>query len=84
MLDHHRAKLRKVLILPFFSVALCSATTVYSGSVSRTYTLDADFGEGTLINVNHDTSDQLQLHDVGEAFNFIWVAASARWQHCKN
>ena len=78
MLDHHRAKLRKVLILPFFSVALCSATTVYSGSVSRTYTLDADFGEGTLINVNHDTSDQLQLHDVGEAFNFIWVAASAR------
>ncbi len=47
---------------------------------TRTYTVDADFDEGALINVNHDTpnNDQLQLNAVGEAFEFIWVAASGR------
>lgn len=43
-----------------------------------TYTLDADFDEGTLVNVNHDTPDQLQLDSVATPFDFIWVAASAR------
>ena len=43
-----------------------------------TYTLDADFDAGTLINVNHAIPDQLQLLDVGEAFDYIWVAASGR------
>jgi YVTN family beta-propeller protein len=43
-----------------------------------TYTLDADFDEGTLINVVHDPSDQLQLDDTTTPFPFIWVAASAR------
>lgn len=47
--------------------------------VSYTYTLDADFADGTLINVNYtDVPDQLQLNNQGEPFNFIWVAASAR------
>ncbi len=43
-----------------------------------TYTLDADFDLGTLINVVHDPSDQLQLDDTTTPFPFIWVAASAR------
>ena len=43
---------------------------------SKTYTLDADFDEGTSINVVHDPSDQLQLDDTTEAFNFIWIAVS--------
>lgn len=65
-------------MLPVIAALLCSATTAFAVSVSRTYTSDADFDEGTLINVNHDISDQLQLNDTGEAFNFIWVAASLR------
>jgi streptogramin lyase len=45
-----------------------------------TWTLDADFDEGTLINVNHDApnSDQLQLNEQPTPFPFINVAASAR------
>jgi streptogramin lyase len=43
-----------------------------------TYTLDADFDEGIAINVVHNPSDQLQLTNQSTAFNFIWVAASAR------
>lgn len=43
-----------------------------------TYTLDADFDEGTAINVVHSTPDQLQLDDTTTPVPFIWVAASAR------
>ena len=47
---------------------------------SDTYTLDADFDMGTLLNVNHDApnNNQLQLNDSPEPFPFINVAASAR------
>ena len=47
---------------------------------SRTYTTDADFDEGTLVNVNHDApnNDQLQLNEETEPFPFIAVAASGR------
>lgn len=41
------------------------------------YTLNADFDQGTLVNVNHSVPDQLQLGDA-KPFNFIWVAASDR------
>lgn len=46
----------------------------------RTYTLDADFDEGTLVNVNHDApnNDQLQLDSQATPFEFIWIAMSAR------
>lgn len=43
-----------------------------------TYDYDFEFLEGTLINVNLDPANQVQLIDVGEPFNFIWVAASGR------
>ena len=41
-------------------------------SCSRTYTLDADFDEGTLLNLNHDPNhDQLQLNRVTQPFPFV-------------
>ena len=47
---------------------------------SFTYTLDADFDQGTLANVNHDApnSNQLQLNAQSGTFPFIWVALSVR------
>ena len=63
-------------------VAICSmpATATHLTGVPATYTIDLDFDDGALINVNHDSpnNNQLQLNARGEPFNFIWVAASAR------
>jgi hypothetical protein len=46
---------------------------------NKTYTLDADFDEGTLVNVNHKApnNDQLQLDSKATPFGFIWVAVSS-------
>lgn len=45
----------------------------------HTWTLDADFDEGTIINLNHDPNhDQLQLNNFAKPFRFINVPASAR------
>ena len=52
--------------------------TVRQGFVSRVYTLDADFDEGSLINVRHNIPNQLHLDDTTRAFNFIWVAVSSQ------
>lgn len=53
------------------------AGTVSGANVS--YTTDADFDEGTLVNVNHDVvHDQLQLNEIVTPFPFINVAASNR------
>ncbi len=48
--------------------------------ISHTYTLDADFDEGALINVNHTApnNDQLQLDKNITTFPFIWIALSGR------
>jgi streptogramin lyase len=57
------------------------ATATSNGlACSRTYTLDADFDEGTLVNVNHDApnNNQLQLNQVTEPFPFVNIACSAR------
>lgn len=71
--------LRIAAVMSAIPILLFSVSSALGDSGSRTYTLDADFDEGTLINVTHDTvPDQLQLIDQGEAFNFIWVAASGR------
>lgn len=45
---------------------------------SGTYTVNADFDKGSLINVNYTPADQLQLSDQVNAFNFIWVAVSTK------
>ncbi|MHC4065870.1 MAG: Vgb family protein [Planctomycetota bacterium] len=49
-------------------------------STNETYTLDADFDQGVLFNVNHDApnNDQLQLSQVAAPFPFVNVAASSR------
>ncbi|MDD3245889.1 MAG: hypothetical protein PHF18_03345 [Methanosarcina sp.] len=43
-------------------------------ATSKAYTLDADFDEGTLVGVEHDTAaDQLQLSEKAVTLPFIWV-----------
>jgi YVTN family beta-propeller protein len=45
----------------------------------RTFTLDADFDQGTLVNLNHDPNhDQLQLNNAVKPFPFINIPASSR------
>lgn len=65
----------------FAFVLSAVALAASAGAQSRTYTLDADFDEGVLANVNHTAvHDQLQL-DVapgGAAFDFCAVSATGR------
>jgi hypothetical protein len=45
----------------------------------KLYTTDADFDQGTLVNVNHDAvHDQLQLNEETSTFPFVWIALSVR------
>ena len=46
----------------------------------RIYTVDTDFDQGLLINVNHKApnNDQLQLNDKVTPLPFIWIALSGR------
>lgn len=55
-----------------------SSTPVHGQS--RTYTTDADFAEGTLVNLNFDApnNNQLQLNQGTAAFPFVNIAASNR------
>src|SRR6185295_8764153 len=56
----------------------CRVTGGIGAIGRRVYTLDADFDQGLLFNVNHDAPnhDELRLNQVTEPFPFIWVAAS--------
>ena len=65
-----------LLILGLMAILIPASTM----ALSKTYTLDADFDEGTLLNVNHDTpnNDQIQLNATTTPFPFINIAASAR------
>jgi hypothetical protein len=59
--------------------SLLCLTATPAWTQSRTYTLDADFDEGTLLNVNHDPNhDQLQLNQVTTPFPFVNIACSNR------
>lgn len=64
-----------------FVFALCDAFA-QTEPCYRTYTTDADFDEGRLLNVNHDSpnNDQLQLtlYPENKLLPFIWVACSNR------
>ena len=53
--------------------------TVVIGT-DKLYTLDADFDQGTMVNVNHDApnNNQLQLNETTSTFPFIWVSLSLR------
>ena len=66
-----------VLFSVLVVVSVLAIVPATASVCSRTYTLDADFDEGTLVNVVHVPSDQLQLDDTIEAFNFIWIAVSS-------
>ena len=57
---------------------LVLSVSVVSADGSREYTVNADFDEGNMNNVNYDIPDQLQLSEETEPFNFIWVAVSSR------
>jgi streptogramin lyase len=46
-----------------------------NGAFSKTYTLDADFDQGVLFNVNHSPNhDQLQLNAVSNPYPVMWIA----------
>ena len=77
---------KTLLLLPLLAIAtIVSALAVgtqasYALATSRTYTLDADFDEGNLVNLNHDApnNDQLQLNATTSPFPFVNIAASQR------
>jgi len=56
------------------SMAFLGVGSVHASVCSRTYTLDADFDEGVLVGVEHETvHDQLQLSEEPVTLPFIWV-----------
>jgi len=56
------------------ALAVMPATAIEQ---SRTYTLDGDFDEGTLVGVEHETvHDQLQLNTIATTYPIMWVANS--------
>lgn len=67
--------LSKLIKLPLIVVMLATLVTV-GGVQADIYTLDGDFDQGTLTNVNHENpnNDQLQLNVTGTGFPILWVA----------
>jgi streptogramin lyase len=73
-LRRHRA-----LIVSAITGCALALPALATGPVcERTYTLDADFEEGIVLNLNHDPSDQLQLNQITEPFPFVNIACSGR------
>jgi hypothetical protein len=67
-----RQNLRAV---PTALVALtCALTPSTTNANSRTYTVNGDFDQGVLTNVNYNTPDQLQLSSTITALPFMWIA----------
>lgn len=79
-------KIKKTLNVLAASMLVASSIPVPVALASHltgnpaTYTLDADFDDGSYVNVNHNSpnSNQLQLNGKAAPFGFIWIAASAR------
>ena len=76
---------RRAVTVALLLVAALVAGTLSASAIEPTdnpvtYTYDGDFDLGTLVNVNHDApnSNQLQLDEAAEPFNFIWVAVSGK------
>ncbi len=59
-------------------LVVVSLFVVQSAIADRTYTINDDFDEGELVEVNHDTPDQLQLNSTEAPFAFVNVPATAR------
>ena len=63
-----------VLIGMLIAGILIISSAFPASAVSITYTTDADFDDGTLVGLEHNTTDnQLQLSKISTAFPFIWV-----------
>jgi len=71
------------------SLSICCSTLLLAGLLVngntfaasenvKTYTTDADFSQGSFINLSSKIPDQLQLDDTTKPFNFIWVAVSTK------
>jgi RHS repeat-associated protein len=61
-----------------FSISDEVTIVVTQGSHGRVYTANADFDEGSYINVTRNVPDQLQLDETARTLNFIWVAVSSK------
>jgi streptogramin lyase len=71
--------IRPAAVLGLLGALLLLLTAVpFAGAASGTYTLDADFDEGSAVNVVHSTPNELQLDDTVTPFGFIWVAVSTK------
>ncbi len=55
-----------------------TATATTNPVSSRTYTLNADFEEGTSFNLSFDPADQIQLDNRTQLKGYIWVAVSTK------
>jgi len=70
---------RKIATLALFAILILSMAAMLISGVnalvsSRTYTLDADFDEGILVGVEHETvHDQLQLSKEVTTLPFLWI-----------
>lgn len=78
--DGLRARISRVLLAGAAAAVLivgASTGAKTAGALpdlGRTYTTDADFDEGTLVGVEHETThDQLQLSKTAVTLPFIWV-----------
>jgi hypothetical protein len=76
--------MRRLVLLGVVALfAAVGAPAAWSAPVPGTnvlYTLDAQFDQGTAVNVNHNApnNNQLQLNATTSTFPFIWVALSVR------
>lgn len=76
--QHHRAcRLAAWLGLALLLTVISMTAAADAPGNPGIYTLNADFDEGTKVNINHNIADQLQLDSIPTPFAFIWVAASA-------
>lgn len=75
----HTPKLSTICSATLGFALLCQASLAI-GAPDATYTLDMDFDQGSLLNVNHNAPDnnQLQLNTVTAPFPFVNIAASQR------
>src|SRR3990172_6109592 len=81
----HRASLpvRSLALLLSIALVIGAGGAAFAAPVSGTnvlYTLDGEFDQGTLLNVNHDApnNNQLQLNRTTTPFPFVNIAASSR------
>jgi len=65
---------RKFLLSAALAVLCLAAMLKAEGACTRTYTFDADFDQGILVGVEHETvHDQLQLSRKVTTLPFIWI-----------